>query len=67
MTTPLLDPVYTIMAEHFQAIEPVEMGDGSDPVESLAQALKDAVDNWYVLRDLERADNADPGPEATHG
>jgi hypothetical protein len=47
MTTPPLDPVYTIMAEHFLVAEPVDSL--PDPIESLAKAIRNTVELWYVL------------------
>ena len=66
MTTPSLDPVFTIMAEHFLLAEPVDSL--SDPVESLARALSKTVELWYVLHGKPKEEpDAHYEPEAAPG
>jgi hypothetical protein len=51
MTTPPLDPVYAIMAEHFLLSDPVDMTN-EDAVESLAAAIHEAVVSWYAQHEV---------------
>jgi len=58
------DPACEVLAEHFLTASP--LNNVPDAKESLAQAIQNAVGDWYLENDLGDED-ADHEPEATHG